>query len=84
MADPLMHIYGTTWCGDCRRVRMFLDNKHIPYSFINIDMDKTGEEFVIKTNRGMRSVPTIVFEDGSILVEPSTRTLAEKLGVPAY
>ena len=82
--DTRITVYGTTWCGDCRRVRTFLDTKQIPYAFINIDQDKEGEQFVIKTNRGMRSVPTIVFEDGSILVEPSTKTLADKLGIPAY
>jgi mycoredoxin len=83
MTDVKISVYGTNWCGDCRRVRTFLDNKKIPYTFINIDQDKTSEQFVIKTNRGMRSVPTIVFEDGSILVEPSTKTLADKLGISA-
>jgi hypothetical protein len=29
----------------------------------------------------MRSVPTLVFEDGSILVEPSDKALSEKLGL---
>lgn len=84
MTNAKIIVYGTEWCGDCRRVRSFMDRKNIPYHFINIDYDKEGEKFVIETNRGMRSVPTIVFEDGSILVEPSTRTLAEKLGVSAY
>lgn len=84
MTDVRITVYGTNWCGDCRRVRSFMDSKNIPYTFINIDQDKEGEKFVIKINRGMRSVPTIVFEDGSILVEPSTRKLAEKLGVSAY
>jgi thioredoxin reductase (NADPH) len=32
-------------------------------------------------NHGMRSIPTILFPDGSILVEPSTTQLAEKLGL---
>lgn len=84
MPDAKITVYGTDWCGDCRRVRSFMDSKNIPYQFINIDYDKEGEKFVIETNHGMRSVPTIVFDDGAILVEPSTRTLAEKLGVSAY
>ena len=83
MPDPKIFVYGTTWCGDCRRVQRFLDMKKIPYQFVNVDLDNAGEQFVINTNRGMRSVPTILFEDGSILVEPSTSTLAQKLGIPA-
>lgn len=81
MDDRKITIYGTTWCGDCRRARNFLDKHHIAYQFINIDTDKEAEQFVLKVNKGMRSVPTIVFEDGSILVEPSNQALAIKLGI---
>jgi mycoredoxin len=74
-------IYGTEWCGDCRRARRLLDQHNIPYQLINIDRDREAEQFVLKTNGGMRSVPTIVFPDHSILVEPSSYRLAEKLGI---
>ena len=74
-------IYGVTWCGDCRRVQRFLQQKNIPFDWINIDKDKNGERFVIDINNGYRSVPTIIFPDGSILVEPTTTQLARKLGV---
>ncbi|MCI0519968.1 MAG: glutathione S-transferase N-terminal domain-containing protein [Chloroflexi bacterium] len=75
-------VYGTEWCGDCRRTRRYLERRNIPFTWINIDQDKAAEAFVIKTNRGMRSVPTLVFPDGAILVEPSNLALAEKLGIP--
>jgi len=72
-------VYGTRWCGDTRRARRVLDNQQINYLWIDIDKDKKGEEFVISTNKGNRSVPTIVFPDQSILVEPSNQELNEKL-----
>lgn len=74
-------VYGTSWCGDCHRARTILDNNHIPYRWIDIDQDSEARAFVEKTNRGFRSVPTIVFPDGSILVEPGNRELSQKLGV---
>jgi glutaredoxin-like protein len=74
-------VYGTIWCGDCRRARSFLDRNHVAYRWINIDADRDGEAYVFKVNRGMRSVPTIAFPDGSVLVEPSNYQLAEKLGL---
>lgn len=74
-------IYGTIWCGDCIRTRRFLDKYAVQYRWINIDEDKFGEQIVLKINRGMRSVPTIIFGDGSILVEPSNTALAQKLGI---
>jgi glutaredoxin len=46
---------------------------------VDIDSDEIGEELVLSTNHGMRSVPTIVFEDGSILVEPTDTELQHKL-----
>jgi mycoredoxin len=77
----LIVVYGTTWCGDCFRTRRFLDKNAVKYRWINIDEDKSGEQLVLKLNRGMRSVPTIIFGDGSVLVEPGTPTLAQKLGL---
>lgn len=74
-------VYGTNWCGDCIRSKRFLEEKGIDFIFVNIDKDKEAERFVIETNHGMRIVPTICFEDGSLLVEPSNGELAEKLGI---
>ncbi|HSB65539.1 MAG TPA: glutaredoxin domain-containing protein [Anaerolineales bacterium] len=81
MEKPKIIIYGTSWCGDCRRARRFLDFHKIPYEWIDIDKNPDAEKFVLETNRGMRSVPTMLFEDGSIMVEPSNVRLAEKLGI---
>ncbi len=81
MHDQKIILYGTEWCGDCFRARHFLKSHSIPFEFLNIDRDKEAEKFVLQINRGMRSVPTIVFEDGTVLVEPSNRELALKLGI---
>ncbi len=72
-------VYGTRWCGDTKRALRILDERSIEYDWIDIDKDEDGEKFVKKTNRGNRSVPTIIFPDESILVEPSNQTLNEKL-----
>ena len=83
MPEDTIIVYATEWCFDCRRARQFLDQNHISYRWVNIDRDKEGEQFVKTMNHGMRSVPTILFPDGSVLVEPSNSQLAEKFGVPA-
>jgi glutaredoxin len=74
-------MYGTNWCYDSRRARAVFDQNQIPYEWIDIDTDMDGRSFVEKVNRGYRSVPTIVFPDGSILVEPSNTELSKKLGL---
>ena len=72
-------VYGVNWCWDCRHARRFLDQHKIPYDFVNIGKDHQAEQYVLTVNKGMRSVPTILFWDGSILVEPSNDLLAKKL-----
>jgi len=71
-------MYVTTWCGDCRMAKRWFDSHDVPYESINIEENDEAAAYVLKINRGMRSVPTIVFPDGSILVEPSPRQLAAK------
>jgi mycoredoxin len=56
-----------------------MDRNQIEYSWVDIDLDEAGAEFVVSTNHGMRSVPTILFCDGSILVEPNEVELKNKL-----
>jgi mycoredoxin len=68
-------IYTTPWCGDCRRVKQLLDDRKIPYIEINIDQDPQAAQFVEAINEGYRSVPTLVFPDGTTLTEPSNPEL---------
>ena len=79
--EPKIIFYGTSWCYSSRRARTMLDQHNLPYDWIDIDYDEEGRAYVEKVNNGYRSVPTIVFPDGSILVEPTTNDLKNKLGV---
>jgi mycoredoxin len=72
-------MYTTSWCGDCRRAKRVFGDLGVPYTEVNIDERPQAAEQVKQLNKGMRSVPTIVFADGTILVEPSTMTLQAKL-----
>ncbi len=76
-----IRMYSTTWCGDCRRSKRFFDLHQIPYEEINIEEHPDAAQTVMTLNNGMRSVPTILFPDGSVLVEPSNQALAKKLGL---
>jgi mycoredoxin len=76
--DQIIKMYVTTWCGDCRMAKRWFDAHGIPYESINIEEDDKAAEYVARVNRGYRSVPTIVFPDGSVLVEPGPRELATK------
>jgi glutaredoxin len=74
-------MYGTTWCYDTRRARAIFDQNNISYVWVDIDSDMAGRKYVESVNCGCRSVPTIIFPDGSVLVEPSNMELSRKLGL---
>ena len=72
-------IYGTSWCPDCARTKQVFNKLKIPFDWIDIDKDKPAAAEVQKINGGFKSVPTIVFADGSVLVEPGNTELEQKL-----
>ena len=72
-------MYGAEWCGDCRRSKKFLDSNNIKYNYIDVEADASASDKVIEINGGMRSIPVIIFSDGTHLTEPSDSALKEKL-----
>lgn len=81
MSEAKITVYGAYWCPDCRRAKKFLGEQFVPYQWVDIEQDKEAEAYVLQKNNGKRIIPTIVFEDGSFLVEPSNAELAKKLGL---
>ena len=71
-------MYSVEWCPDCRRAKYFFKRKNIDVLEVDVNADKKAEVFVKELNNGNRSVPTIIFPDGSMMVEPSTEELEEK------
>jgi len=81
MQEANITVYGAPWCPDCRRSKQFLGEQRIPYLWVDIDEDEEGRNRVQALNDGKQIIPTIFFQDGSILVEPSNADLAAKLGI---
>jgi mycoredoxin len=81
MATDEITVYSTTSCPDCWRSKRYLDRQNVPYTWVNINEQPEAAQTVMRINGGNRSVPTIVFPDGSVLVEPSDRELGAKLGL---
>ncbi len=72
-------MYGAEWCGDCRRSKRFLDANNVEYVYIDVEADEAASEKVIEINGGQRSIPVILFEDGTHMTEPSDNDLKAKL-----
>lgn len=72
-------MYSTQYCSDCTRAKAFFEANDISYIPVLLEGNQTATEFVMKMNNGFRSVPTIIFPDGTVLVEPSWQELKEKV-----
>jgi len=72
-------MYGAAWCGDCRRSKRYLDSHKVEYNYIDVEADESASEKVIEINGGVRSIPVIMFPDGTHLTEPSDKDLEAKL-----
>ncbi|MFQ5380450.1 MAG: FAD-dependent oxidoreductase [Dehalococcoidia bacterium] len=78
---PDITVYGAPWCPDCRRSKKFLTEHRVEFDWIDIDEDPAARARVEEIQDGGRSIPTILFPDGEVLIEPSNDELAAKLGL---
>lgn len=75
----MVTMYTTTWCGYCRRLKDGLTRAGIDFVEIDIETDETAADIVVAANGGNRTVPTLVFPDGSALTNPSVEQVKNKL-----
>jgi glutaredoxin len=72
-------MYTASWCPDCKRAKAFLEDRGIEHLEVDIGKDNESYRFLERITRRVR-IPTIIFPDGTLMIEPSDSTLAAKLG----
>jgi thioredoxin reductase (NADPH) len=61
-------------------VKEFLSNNQVPYQWIDVDQDAPTRELILSLGDPGR-LPVLLFPDGSRLIAPSNREIAEKIGM---
>jgi mycoredoxin len=79
----MLTMYSTPWCGYCHRLKSQLDREGIAYDVVDIEQDPAAAEFVMSVNGGNQTVPTMHFDDGSALTNPSIVQVKERLAAIA-
>ena len=74
-----MTIYSTQWCGYCHRLIRQLDREGVSYEYVDIEEDPDAAAFVMGVNGGNRTVPTVLFADGTALTNPSVAQVLSRL-----
>jgi mycoredoxin len=73
-------MYTTSWCGYCVRLKRMMQTEGIDFAEVNIEVDEQAADIVMNANGGNRTVPTVVFADGSALTNPSIDQVKAQLG----
>ena len=75
----MLTMFSTTWCGYCHRLKSQLDREGIAYDVVDIEQDPASETFVKSVNNGNAVVPTLRFDDGTTLTNPSIVEVKKQL-----
>ncbi len=82
-----IRVAGALWSAISHDVKDFLARHQIPYQWLDIERDEKARAEVEKvngtgtTNGSSHEIPIVFFPDGTHLVKPDSRALAEKVGL---
>ena len=76
-------MYATDWCGYCKALDSQLTALHVPFTKIDVEQDANAAAFVEQVNGGNRTVPVVLFPDGSTLTNPPSGVVKQKLAALA-
>ncbi|WP_238010160.1 mycoredoxin [Dactylosporangium sp. AC04546] len=75
----MITMYSTSWCGYCHRLKSQLDREGIQYQVVDIERDPAAATYVESVNGGNQTVPTVKFDDGTALTNPTIKQVKSKL-----
>jgi thioredoxin reductase (NADPH) len=76
-----IRVAGTLWSAASHDVKEFLARSQIPYQWLDIEKNDEARELVESSSNGRPQLPTVFFPDGTTLVAPDLKTLADKVGM---
>ncbi len=76
-----IRVAGTLWSPQSHKIKDFLARNRIPYQWLDIEVDQEARVLVDSVADEGRRLPIVFFPDGSTLIQPDIRILAEKVGL---
>jgi thioredoxin reductase (NADPH) len=77
-----IRVAGTLWSLATHEIKDFMVRHQLPYQYLDIESDSKARALVERHNGGELKIPTVFFPDGTVLVEPSIKQIAEQAGLP--
>jgi thioredoxin reductase (NADPH) len=76
-----IRVAGTALSPSSYVVKDFLSRNQVPYQWVDLDTDASTRELILAAPDGMKRLPVVLFPDGTTMVQPTTRELADRLGM---
>ena len=81
LPDNDIRVAGTLWSSRCHDAKDFLSRNQIPYQWLDIEKDPEARALVETVGNEQHRLPVVFFPDGTVLIDPDNRTLAETVGL---
>jgi len=76
-----LRVIGHRWSLKDYRVRSFLSRNHVPYRWLDMDSGDDARKLLEEKQLTTENLPVVVFEDGSVVADPTVDVLAGKVGL---
>jgi thioredoxin reductase (NADPH) len=86
MAHPHIHdgdirIIGHRWSPEAHELKAFLARSRVGYRWLDVERDPEAGKYLGETRARKDTLPIIILPDGTRLVRPAVRDLAERIGL---
>ena len=76
-----IRLVGHRWSPESHAAREFLARNQVPFQWLDLATDPGARDLLALAQSGAESLPLLVFPDGSVLENPTTQEIAERIGL---
>jgi thioredoxin reductase (NADPH) len=80
-ADGDVRVIGSRWSPRVHQIKDFLSRGRVPFRWYDTETDSEAHVIAEQVLPGNQRFPIVIFPDGTTLLEPGVRLIAEKLGL---
>ncbi|HEU4953199.1 MAG TPA: FAD-dependent oxidoreductase [Gemmatimonadales bacterium] len=79
--DGEIRIVGHRWSRQAHELKAFLARSRVGYRWLDVERDREAAGYLGDTRDGRETLPIVILPDGTRLVRPAVRDLAERIGL---
>ena len=76
-----LRVIGHRWSLKDHKVRSFLSSNHVPYRWLDVTANEEAQKLLKERELDVDHLPVVMFDDGSVLVDPEPGDLAGRIGL---